>query len=73
MAIDERKVLAEDGTVFAAVDVSRSLVPGAAISLEEVRPLGGGRWWSDEGGSQGVLPGGDNVHPLYVCEHQFIV
>ena len=37
MAIDERKVLAEDGTVFAAVDVTRSLVPGATVLPEDVR------------------------------------
>ena len=37
MAIDERKVLAEDGTVFAAVDVTRSLVPGAVFEPSEVR------------------------------------
>ena len=37
MAIDERKILAEDGTVFAAVDVTRSLVPGQDIEAGEVR------------------------------------
>lgn len=40
MAIDERKVLAEDGTVFAAVDVSRGLLPGATVSPDEVSPQG---------------------------------
>lgn len=59
MAIDERKVLAEDGTVFAAVDVSRGLLPGATVSPDEVIPqdLGSSNRCplSAVSGSQGLL------------------
>ena len=36
MAMDERKVLAEDGSVFAAVDVIRSVAPGQPVDVEQV-------------------------------------
>ena len=34
--MDERKVLAEDGSVFAAVDVTRSSAPGQPVDVEQV-------------------------------------
>ena len=34
--MDERKVLAEDGSVFAAVDVIRSVAPGQPVDVDQV-------------------------------------
>jgi hypothetical protein len=36
MAMTERKQLAEDGTMFAAVDVVRTAAPGQPVNVEQV-------------------------------------
>ncbi len=44
--MDERKVLAEDGSVFAAVDVIRSVAPGQPVDVDQVRLSGLSLIWA---------------------------